>query len=75
MLKLKPQYFGHHMRTAASLEKALMERAGGTHGLSRSKHWSFSFNISPSNEHSGLISFGMDWLDLLAVQGTLKSLL
>ena len=39
------------------------------------KHWSFSFNISPSNEHSGLISFRMDWLDLLAVQRTLKSLL
>ena len=39
------------------------------------KYWSFSFNISPSNEHSGLISFGMDWLDLLAVQGILKSLL
>ena len=39
------------------------------------KYWSFSFNISPSNKHSGLISFRMDWLDLLAVQGTLKSLL
>ena len=39
------------------------------------KHWSFSFNISPTNEHPGLISFRMDWLDLLAVQGTLKSLL
>ena len=39
------------------------------------KYCSFSFNISPSNEHSGLISFRMDWLDLLAVQGTLKSLL
>ena len=39
------------------------------------KYWSFSFNISPSNEYSGLISFKMDWLDLLAVQGTLKSLL
>ena len=39
------------------------------------KVWSFSFNISPSNEHPGLISFRMDWLDLLAVQGTLKSLL
>ena len=38
------------------------------------KYWSFSFNISPSNEHTGLISFRMDWLDLLAVQGTLKSL-
>ena len=40
-----------------------------------SKYWSFSFRISPSNEYSGLISFRMDWLDLLAVQGTLKSLL
>ena len=39
------------------------------------KYWSFSFNISPSNEHPGLISFRMDWLDLLALQGTLKSLL
>ena len=39
------------------------------------KYWSFSFNMSPSNEHSGLISFRIDWLDLLAVQGTLKSLL
>ena len=39
------------------------------------KYWSFSFNVSPSNEHPGLSSFRMDWLDLLAVQGTLKSLL
>ena len=39
------------------------------------KYWSFSFSISPSNEHPGLISFRIDWLDLLAVQGTLKSLL
>ena len=39
------------------------------------KYWIFSFNISPSSEHPGLISFRMDWLDLLAVQGTLKSLL
>ena len=39
------------------------------------KYWSFSFSISPSNEYTGLISFRMDWLDLLAVQGTLKSLL
>ena len=38
-------------------------------------YWSFSFNISPSNQHPGLISFRMDWLDLLAVQGTLRSLL
>ena len=40
-----------------------------------SKDWSFSFNISPSNEHAGLISFRMDWVDILAVQGTLKCLL
>ena len=39
------------------------------------RYWSFSFNISPTNEHPGLISFRMNWLDLLAVQGTLKSLL
>ena len=39
------------------------------------RYWRFSFNVSPSNEHPGLISFRMDWLDLLAVQGTLKSLL
>ena len=39
------------------------------------KYWTFSFSISPSNEYSGLISFGIDWLDLLAVQGTLKSFL
>ena len=45
------------------------------HRISWPKYWSFSFNISPSNEHPGLISFKTDWLDLLAVQGTLKSLL
>ena len=44
-------------------------------GIRWPKYWSFSFNISPSNEHPGLISFRRDWLDLLAVQGTLKSLL
>ena len=43
--------------------------------IRRPKYWSFSFSISPANEYSGLISFQMDWLDLLAVQGTLKSLL
>ena len=43
--------------------------------MSWPKYWSFSFSISPSNKHPGLISFRMDWLDLLAVQGTLKSLL
>ena len=44
-------------------------------GFSRQEYWSFSFSISPFKEYSGLISFWMDWLDLLAVQGTLKSLL
>ena len=44
-------------------------------GIRWPKDWSFSFDISPSNEHPGLISFRMDWLDLLAVQGTLKSFL
>ena len=43
--------------------------------IARPKYWSFSFSISPSSEHPGLISFRMDWLDLLAVQGTLKNLL
>ena len=46
-----------------------------THCMRWPKYWGFSFNISPSNEHPELISFRMDWLDLLAVQGTLKSLL
>ena len=45
------------------------------HRMKWPKYWSFSFSISPSNEHPGLISFRMDWLDLLAVQGILKSLL
>ena len=45
------------------------------HHMRWPKYWSFSFTISPSNEHPGLISFSMDWLDLLAVQGSLKSLL
>ena len=46
-----------------------------THHMRWPKYWSFSFSISPSNEHPGLISFRMDWLDLLGVQGTLKSFL
>ena len=46
-----------------------------THRIRWPKYWSFSFSTSPSNEYSGLISFRMDWLDLLVVQGTLKSLL
>ena len=48
---------------------------GSTLRMRWPKYWSFSFSISPSNEHPGLISFRMDWLDLLAVEGTLKSLL
>ena len=48
---------------------------GSTLRMRWPKYWSFSFSISPSNEHPGLISFRMDWLDLLAVQGTLKNLL
>ena len=49
--------------------------SGSTLRMRWPKYWNFSFNISPSKEHPGLISFRMDWLDLLAVQGTLKSLL
>ena len=62
-LLLVPSTF--HSITVFSNESALRIR--------RPKYWNFSFNISPSNEHPGLISFRMDWLDLLAVQGTLKS--
>ena len=85
MVNLKLQYFGHLMRRADSLELML----GAIEGRRRRwqqrmrwllhirwpKYWSFSFSISSSNEHPGLTSFRMDWLDLLAVQGTLKSLL
>jgi len=56
-----------------SQHQGLFEWVSSSHQVA--KVWSFSFSISPSNEYSGLISFRMDWLDLLAVQGTLKSLL
>ena len=56
-----------------SQHQGLFKRVSSSHQVA--KHWSVSFNISPSSEHPGLISFRMDWLDLLAVQGTLKSLL
>ena len=56
-----------------SQHQGLFKWVGSSHQVA--KCWSFSFNISPSNEYSGLISFRMDWLDLCAVQGTLKSLL
>ena len=55
-----------------SQHQDLFKWVGSSHQVA--KCWSFSFNISPSNEYSGLISFRMDWLDLLVVQGTLKSL-
>ena len=64
---LSPAAFNLSQQQVFSSESALLIR--------RPKYWSFSFSISPSNEYSGLISFRMDWLDLLAVQGTLKSLL
>ena len=64
-LLLLPSIFPSHR--VLSNESALRIR--------RPKYWSFSFSISPTNEHPGLISFRMDWLDLFAVQGTLKSLL
>ena len=53
----------------------VFSNVGSLHQMAKVKYWSFSFSISPSNEHPGPISFRMDWLDLLAVQGTLKSLL
>ena len=56
-----------------SQHQSLFQRVSSLHQVA--KYWSFSFSISPSKEHKGLISFRMDWLDLLAVQGTLKSLL
>ena len=62
-----PPTFNHSQHRVLSDESVLCIRWP--------KYWSFSFNINPSNEHSRLFSFGMDWLDLLAVQGTLKSLL
>ena len=69
----------HHLSSASppainlSQHQGLFQRVSSSHQVA--KVWSFSFNINPSNEYSGLISFRMDWLDLLAVQGTLKSLL
>ena len=57
-----------------SQHQGLFKWVSSLHQVAK-KYWSFSFNISPSNEHAGLISFRMDWLDLLGVQGTLKSLL
>ena len=79
MLKLKLQYFGYLMGRTDSLENDPdAVRVFFKESVLRirwPKYWRFSFSISPSNEYSGLISFRTDWLDLLAVQGTLKSLL
>ena len=57
-----------------SQHQGLFQWVSSSHQVAK-KYWSFSFNISPSNKYSGLISFRMNWLDLLAVQGTLRSLL
>ena len=57
-----------------SQHQSLFQWVSSSHEVAK-KYWSFSFSISPSKEHLGLVSFRMDWLDLLAVQGTLKSLL
>ena len=71
----------HQVGDTIQISHALSSSSPPTFNLSQSfpmrwpKYWSFSFNISPSNEYSGLIFFRMDWLDILAVQGTLKSLL
>ena len=81
MLKLKLQYFGHLILCRPLLllppipPSIRVFSNGSTLHMRWSKYWSFSFSISPSNERPGLISFRMDWLDLLAIQGTLKSLL
>ena len=66
LLSSSPPAFNHSQHRVFSNESVLHIRW--------TKYWSFSFSISPSNEYSRLISFRMDWLDLLAVQGTLKSL-
>ena len=72
-----PVLFLHHLRTAFAFN--LSQHQGlfkwSALCIRWPKYWSFSFNINPSDEYSGLISFRMDWLDLLAVKGTLKSLL
>ena len=81
MLKLKLQYFGHLILCHPLLLLSPIPPSIGifsnesTLHMRGPKDWSFSLSISPSKEHPGLISFRMDWLDLLAVQGTLKSLL
>ena len=70
--------FSSHLQSFQWLSISLFIRVFSNDSVLRirwPKYWSFSFSISPSNEHSGLISFRMDWLDLLTVQGTLKSLL
>ena len=64
-----------YLNSRSALHPTLVLLPGKSHGQRWPKYWSFSFNISPSNEHPGLISFRIDWLDHLAVQGTLKSLL
>ena len=68
--------FCHHLLLLPSIFPSMRVFSNESALLIRwPKYWSFSFNVSPSNEHPALLSFRMDWLDLLAVQGTLKSLL
>ena len=74
-----PTISSHHLSSPSSPSLNLSQHQGFSYEpalhIRWSKYWNFSFNISPTKEHPGLISFRMDWLDLLAVQGTLKSLL
>ena len=74
---IQPSNLSSPSPTALSLSQhyGLFKWVGSLHQVATVLYWSFSFSISPSNEYSVLISFGIDWLDLLAVQGTLKSLL
>ena len=67
--------FGHYLMSDSATPWVAAHQAFQALHIRWPRYWSFSFNISPSNEHSGLFSFREDWLDLLAVQGTLKSLL
>ena len=65
----------HPLLLLSSIFPCIRVFSNGSALIKRPKYWSFSFSISPSNRYSGLISFRMDWMDLLVVQGTLKSLL
>ena len=74
-LKSLSLLFGHLQLILSSKPSSRIHQIGAFLPIRWPKYWSFTFNISPSNDYSGLISFRMDWMGLLAVQGTLKSLL